>query len=229
MVFRCALLLALSALTFAGCCGPDGYCGNRNGPCGIGNGPLFCRTYEQRMVDSNAYNCGTCNTPVGCGNGGFKGWLRNNATCCKGCGDVYWGEWISDPPDCCDPCDSCGGFTGSGGNCCRQNCLARIARIFHGYRYCPGECGGSCGLGGLGCRLCGGNGCDSCGGGRFGRRGAMESGSVLDENWDPPPPLKPTPGKPIHKADSPHSVKVGAGRMPGGPAAERQASYDPWR
>ena len=56
-----------------------------------------------RMAASNSYNCGSCNTPVGCGNGGIKGWLRNQGTCCQGCGDRYWGEWMSDPPDCCDP------------------------------------------------------------------------------------------------------------------------------
>jgi hypothetical protein len=56
----------------------------------------------------------------------------------------------------------------------------------------------------------------------------MGAESVLEENWDPPPPPKPTPGKPIHNADSPHSVKVGAGRMPGADAV-RQASYEPWR
>ena len=171
------------------------------------------------MADSNAYECGTCCKPVGCGNGGVKGWLRNQATGCKGCGDVYWGEWTSDPPDCCDPCDSCGGFSGCGGTCCKPDILARLARAFNGYRYCPGDCGGGCGIGSLGCNLCGSAGCDSCGGsGIVGRgyRGDMTGSSVLDENWDPPPSPKPTPGKPIHKADTPHSIKVGSGRMPGG-------------
>ncbi|MBC7855093.1 MAG: hypothetical protein IAF94_16810, partial [Pirellulaceae bacterium] len=55
------------------------------------------------------------------------------------------------------------------------------------------------------------------------------SGSVLHENWDPAPSPKPTPGKPIHKADTPHSIKVGTGRMPGGDVAARRASYETWR
>lgn len=228
MVLRCGLLLALSALSFAGCCCPGGFAGNGCGPCGgEGLGPLFCRPYEQRMAAGELDDCGTCVTPAGCGNGGIKGWLRNNATCCKGCGDIYWGEWTSDPPDCCDPCDQGGDFTGCGGTACRVSCLDRLARIFSGYRYCPDECGGNCGLGGLGCRLCGGAGCDDCSTG-LGIRGRMVPSSVLDENWDPPPAPKPAPGKPIHKADTPHSVKVGAGRMPGA-ASARQASYEPWR
>lgn len=28
------------------------------------------------------------------------------------CGEVYWGDFHSDPPDCCDPCDRCGNHTG---------------------------------------------------------------------------------------------------------------------
>jgi hypothetical protein len=66
--------------------------------------------------------------------------------CASGCGEVYWGEWNSDPPACCDHCDNCGTWTGHG------DCFPRLplAGLFHlwGYRY--GGCGG-CGE------------CDSCG------------------------------------------------------------------
>ena len=231
-IFVCAGTI-FSALLAGGCCCQDMCGGCGAGGCGPrgGRGSLFCRPYEQRMADSNAYECGTCCKTVGCG-GGIKQWLRNQATGCKGCGDVYWGEWISDPPDCCDPCDQCGGFTGSGGNCCKPNCLERLSRVFNGYRYCPGDCSGSCGLPVLGCRLCGGAGCESCGGGGYGGQeihGDAAPRRVLDENWDPPPSPKPIPGKPIHKADTPRSIKVGSGRMPGGADAARRASYEPWR
>ena len=235
MISRWALLVCASALFAGGCCCTD-RCGSGCGPHGE-RGSLFCRPYEQRMADSNADECGTCCKTVGCG-GGIKGWLHNQATGCKGCGDIYWGEWVSDPPDCCDPCDGCGGFTGSGGNCCKPGCLARIARLFHGYRYCPGDCGGSCGLALHGCHLCGGAGCDSCCGDEGysaeGYEGVEIHGhaaphSVLEENWDPAPTPKPTPGKPIHKADTPHSIKVGQGRMPGSPSAARRVSYEPYR
>lgn len=242
-------VIALGAVGLAsGCCCQDmgGGCGD--GGCGLGGcgrRPLFCRPYEQRMADSTAYECGTCCKTVGCG-GGIKGWLRNQATGCKGCGDIYYGEWISDPPDCCDPCDNCGGFSGSGGTCCKTSCLDRLSRIFNGYRYCGGDCGGSCGLPQIfGCRICGGAGCDSCGGGyadeyvdgheshgheiHEGKPHPAPHGSVLDENWDPAPSPKPIPGKPIHKAGTPKSIKVGAGRMPGGSTTARRASYEPWR
>jgi hypothetical protein len=233
-------LFALGAVILAsGCCCQD-MCGGGCGPAGCGSGgrgSLFCRTYEQRMADSTAYECGTCCKTVGCG-GGIKGWLRNQATGCKGCGDIYYGEWISDPPDCCDPCHKCGGFSGSGGTCCKPDCLARLSRMFSSYRYCGNDCGGSCGMPQIfGCRLCGGAGCDSCGGGqgeeyvepRAGHDTHHPRGSVLDENWDPAPTPKPTPGKPIHKANTPKSIKVGSGRMPGGETAAQQASYEPWR
>jgi len=237
------LLVALGAVVLAsGCCCPDMCGGGGCGPqgCGLGGrvlgrGSLCCRTYEQRMADSTAYECGTCCKTVGCG-GGIKGWLRNQATGCKGCGDIYYGEWISDPPDCCDPCDQCGGFSGSGGNCCKPDCLGRLARLFQGYRYC-GECAGSCGMPPLfGCRICGGAGCDSCGGGYAeesmdgsGEHDVRRRGRVLDENWDPAPSPKPTPGKPVHKADTLKSIKVGYGRMPEGSGVAQRASYELWR
>lgn len=34
--------------------------------------------------------------------------------CGGGCGEVYCGDWASDPPDCCDPCDRLGNYTGGG-------------------------------------------------------------------------------------------------------------------
>ena len=41
---------------------------------------------------------------------------------CSGCGEVYVGEWISDPPACCDPCPS----TCGGGNCARTCVGAKV-------------------------------------------------------------------------------------------------------
>jgi hypothetical protein len=153
-------------------------------------------------------------------------------TGCKGCGDI-WGEWISDPPDCCDR--ATGAVASPAPAAVLQAKLpARIARLFHGYRYCPGDCGGSCGLALHGCGLCGG-GCDSC----CGDEGfvtvtkdlkfmATQHLSILEENWDRH--HRPSrPRQPIHKADTPHSIKVGSGRMPGSPTAARRVSYEPWR
>lgn len=39
-----------------------------------------------------------------------------------GCGEVYWGEWMSDPPAPCDPCDDCGNWTGGCGTGCGTGC-----------------------------------------------------------------------------------------------------------
>ena len=229
MISRCTLLVMLFGLLAGGgcCCGGRVYQSNCGGPglaCGANcgprcNGPL-CRAYEQR-VSSGCSTCGTCCPDVGCG--GFKGWLTQGATCGRGCGSVYAGEWISDPPDCCDPCNRCNGdFTGSG--CCGgPGLLARIARGVQGAR-----CGGGCGLcGGAGCSSCGGSsscgggGCTSCGDGLSSGGSVIHShsGGVLNENWDPAPAPRPTPGKPIHKAQVPAGrVKVSSApqRLPSG-------------
>jgi hypothetical protein len=53
--------------------------------------------------------CGGCGSCGGCGRG-IEGW----STC--GCGERYWGDFLSCPPDCCDPCDGCGNYVG------RPNC-----------------------------------------------------------------------------------------------------------
>lgn len=47
-----------------------------------------------------------------CGNGSCSERLVHRLACGSGCGEVYWGEWISDPPDCADPCDQCGNYVG---------------------------------------------------------------------------------------------------------------------
>jgi hypothetical protein len=182
-------------------CGDEGCYGGFD--CDHACGPKFCRPYEARIAEHT--QCGTCCKTVGCG-GGIRQWLHNKATHCRGCGEIYWGEWLSDPPDCCDPCDACGNFTGAG-VCCDHGCglgiLCRLCHLFQGHRYCPGPCG---------CTDCGGIGCDSCGHDGWLERGVEvhSHGSVLDEDWEPRPAPPPTPGKPIHKADSLPSVKVGA-------------------
>lgn len=69
-------------------------------------------------------------------------------------------------------------------------------------------------------------GCDTCG-----HDGMIEGhivpghdhGSVLEEKWDPLPTPKPAPGKTLHKADSPHSVKVGA--APRSPRSSGRMAY----
>jgi len=125
--------------------------------------------------------------------------MRRCATCGKGCGEIYWGEWISDPPDCCDPCDQCYGcYTGPHGACCLGPCQRLLAAL-HGYSYCPKPdcgpaCGGFCNRGGCGSVCgCGGAGCASCGGGPH---GAMLSGTPYGMNYSEevlPPPANARP------------------------------------
>jgi hypothetical protein len=63
--------------------------------------------------------------------------------CDAGCGDVYWGEWVSDPPAACDPCDCHGGYTGavSGPGCYWPFPILHGLHALWGYRYAPGGSG----------------------------------------------------------------------------------------
>ena len=85
--------------------------------------------------------------------------LKHQLTCASGCGEIYWGEWISDPPDACDPCDDWGNWIGptkGGGKGGGVSCLDGLATLL-GHRN-----GGGKGKGG--CDSCGlKGGCDKCG------------------------------------------------------------------
>ena len=72
------------------------------------------RVWDGWCGDGGEYgaSCGTdCTQKASCcGKGGaarprLLSKLHNYFWCANGCGEVYVGEWISDPPDCCDPCD----------------------------------------------------------------------------------------------------------------------------
>ena len=39
-------------------------------------------------------------------------YLKQVLTCGGGCGEIYWGPWISEPPSGCDPCDDHGNWMG---------------------------------------------------------------------------------------------------------------------
>lgn len=88
--------------------------------------------------------------------------MKHMLTCASGCGDIYWGDWISYPPDNCDPCDDWGNWTGPNG-CCGPSHLETLATGWSnlwGYRTGGGK--GSKGKGS--CTSCGGKGgCDTCG------------------------------------------------------------------
>lgn len=123
---------------FVPCCGGGcGVGGNCGESCGVANDPI--------LGDCN--KCGVCggsNCP------GFTpcGYLKYMLTCSGGCsGQMYYGEWISDPPACCDPCDNCGNWTGPA-CCARRQPIQTLREMWFGNRYCGSCCGDSCGGGG---------------------------------------------------------------------------------
>jgi hypothetical protein len=140
--------------------------------------------------------CGSCATNGSpCGGCGLLNFLRCRATSCKGCGEVYYGQWVSDPPACNDPCDNCGNFTGPNSGC-HNGCGNGYGNGFFG-RLAAGIHGGRSGGGACGCSNCSGGAPMSYDGGMIG------SPSLLEQNWDLAPTPAPVPGKPIHKAEAP--------------------------
>lgn len=169
------ILSLLTLLTGSGCCTMS-----TCGPCGQ---PMrcFCLPCLPKPIVWNG--CGNECAPhacQGCGDMGCGGcgplsqglfpWLGGLWTCGRGCSEIYYDEWASDPPDCCDPCDQCyGSFTGQGGGYCCLGPFQRLLAATHGYRYCAppstgpwkpifghcGHAGGACGCGDPGCG-CGG-------------------------------------------------------------------------
>ncbi|HIQ23154.1 MAG TPA: hypothetical protein EYH34_18170 [Planctomycetes bacterium] len=73
------------------------------------------------MCADPCVRCG-CLRSLLCGPVALVGGLVRCGVCgfCDGggCGDVYWGDWISEPPDYCDSCDGVGHWTGSGCSHC---------------------------------------------------------------------------------------------------------------
>lgn len=136
--FACGFLLLAGGLLSSGCCmSPYGVCGAGVGCDSCGDVGVGCDT------------CGECQ-PGLCHHPWLWTRARNALTCGAGCGDVYCGEWMSDPPACGDPCDSCGEYDCGG---CYYGCWNPLRGLAHlwGYRYAAGGCG-------VGCEV----GCDSC-------------------------------------------------------------------
>lgn len=143
---RALICLSLFSLLAAsvGCCGPMG--------CGPGCAAL----------DGGCQDCdGGFGPPMACGPLDALRNARRSLVCGGGCGDVYYGEWISTPPYAQDPC--CGDqFVGGGVRCapfCRVpgTLLYGLTAGLYGKRFSD-DCGiADCGGG------CGDVGCDSCG------------------------------------------------------------------
>lgn len=123
---------------------------------------MNCRTGgmtpHQTLIGSTSA-CGGCGLAscADCGTGcdqcggtscGHTGYARGpfdhlrklglGVVCGDGCGDIYWGEWISDPPDCCDPCGPYGMWTGSRVGCPPKRGIPMVWNLLSGYRHSDG-------------------------------------------------------------------------------------------
>ena len=256
MMARWLCLFAVAMLLHTGCacygtppacksCGPfDAACGDACGgpsdPCGVSTCTTCCIRIPKPIVWCGNENecgpeCDSCACPTECG---ILPMLRRGLTCGKGCGEVYWGEWISDPPDCCDPCDQCHGVWMGPHGYCNPGPSQRLLAAIHGHKYCPSPCCGGAGCGLCNkpaCNDCGGGGCASCGGGHdgviMGEHHDMHAPhSLMEENWEVHPST-PVPGKPVHKAQGTPRVRVSqaprqsAPMQPTNSRMVRQAGY----
>jgi hypothetical protein len=132
---------------------------------------------------------------------------------CAGCGDVYWGEWTSDPPDPCDPCDGCGNWVGP--RCCPPRLFSFL----------------TCSLSDLwGSRCCGtsggcdhGGGCSSCGGSGGGELGPWDGMEFGEGDFHSPQHGEPRKATPVPQSNS-NKPKVDTNELPQ-PMAEPQARH----
>jgi len=119
----CGFLLLAMGLLASGCCITN------QGVCDTGFGCDSCGPaggYE---------TCGECQ-PGMCHHPWLWGRVQSALTCDAGCGDVYWGEWASDPPSWGGAC----GASGCGDCYGIWNPLRGLAHLW-GYRYAAAGCG----------------------------------------------------------------------------------------
>ncbi len=123
------IYLGIALILSSGCCTPQG--------CGFG-----CRALD------GCYDCEGGFGPPRIPHGPIDGLrqAKRSLVCGRGCGEVYYGEWISTPPDCCDPC--CGDQFVGGAVRCTPFCWepGTLLRHLYGRRMCA----------------CGESDCDSC-------------------------------------------------------------------
>jgi hypothetical protein len=97
-------------------CGPP--CGPSCGPEGEGAcGPAAAARYEPACGMASAPACDGPYGPAGAPCGPLTWLFRlldGDGWYGDGCGEMYCGDFCSDPPDCRDPCDRWGNYTGCG-------------------------------------------------------------------------------------------------------------------
>lgn len=112
-------IVGISVVLASGCCTPIG--------CGIG-----CNALE------GCFDCeGGFGPPrIPCGPLDGLRQAKRSLVCGRGCGEVYYGEWMSTPPDCCDPC--CGDQFVGGAVRCTPLCWepGALLRKLYGQRLC---------------------------------------------------------------------------------------------
>ena len=96
------------------------------------------RAVGNGVLDAGCASCGThsdcgdhCNNCDGY-NGPF-GTVRKTLACGSGCGEIYYGDWVSNPPNTCNECDATGYSRGVNG---RIPWLSNPF-AFWGYQYRP--------------------------------------------------------------------------------------------
>lgn len=153
-------------------CGECGSCGTCE------NVQPSCKAWGPRYdtIDSSCSSCGGCEVvePCGiCGSVGpcghcrpIRGVVAGSAALvgklltpqkwygeCRGCGERYWGDVLSDPPECCDPCDHQGNWIGPQA-CVRRRPTLKCVDGTCDAPMCNGTgCSGGCTAGG--CSECG--------------------------------------------------------------------------
>jgi len=129
------LLVIVVAMASAGCCCHE----RRVWQCDDGQCPGQGLLSGRFDGCSECSECNQCGQPISECQCGFCTRLKRRLTCGEGCGEMYWGDWISDPPAPCDPCDEYSGqFIG-------PRCCPPKRTMLFGGRYCDGGCpSGNC-------------------------------------------------------------------------------------
>lgn len=145
------LSMLVAVLLFTGCAAHRGGCSGCDSlDCGVVHEPCGCDTctvVEPPCDGCDGYGCDSCLHAQG-----PLEHLFSHSAGCRGCGEVYWGPWISDPPDRFDPCDCSGQWIGKGGPAHWYGGFIHGFRSWGGYRHneFPGHHQPGCG-------------CDDCG------------------------------------------------------------------
>ncbi len=183
-MFKYMMLCAVAAMAamMTGCCG---------GPIGFATGPgSHCNYCDGAPTGPQIYRGPIARLAA----------AHKRTVCGNGCGEVYYGEWLSNPPDCCDPCDNAQQCTPPIVPQC--GFFYRLFRGLYGVRLpqddcCEEECIEDCGS------------CDSCGGGEVIHEGPDCSSCAGGSRGNIPFNTKPVHRSPYtHPAASDRSKSI---------------------